>query len=146
MIDNIGGILTASWCIASRAKSVAVTPSGILVNLPALHPWKQFPAVRGNIAIEVTEDIVNGSPIYNVQGTIRCPRKRYATTPEMVALRGQRIIVQYTTANGDTLVVGDADNPLTVTHRILNPSGASGYSGVEFRITGTLTHPELPLL
>jgi hypothetical protein len=109
--------------------------------------WKEFPAKIGNIDINITEDLNIVRDIWNVEGKIRCPRNKYENTREMILFRrNKKIILKYTTTNGDAYVAGDVHFPLVVSPKILDGTQALAYSGVEFTIKGTMLHPQLPLL
>lgn len=146
MSDNIGGIILASYCFIDDVMSSVVTKKSIAIHLRGNKSWTDFPASLGNIDISVTENEINGSSLFNIDGKIRCPRQKYENMPEMIHFRSRRILVKYVTANGDVLVVGDKENSIKATHKILNPKDASGFSGVEYTLTGVMKHPELPLL
>lgn len=147
MSDNIAGIVKAEFCFVADLIYCAAMKHGILLELKQGRLWREFPARIGNIEIDITEltDVVHDT--WTIAGKIRCPRKAYENTLEMVLFRRNRkILVKYTTANGDVLVVGNMQYPIIVTHKILNGATASAYSGVEYQLAGAQFHPQLPLL
>ena len=146
MSDNIGGISLASYCFVDDILSCAVLKNGIAVNFKKNKFWVEFNASLGNIDISVQENEVNGTSLFNVAGKIRCPRQKFEKVTEMNIPSGKRILLKYNTINGDILVAGDRENTIKVTAKILNPKDASGYSGVEYTLVGTMKHAELPLL
>jgi hypothetical protein len=147
MADNMGGIISAEYCLVSELLSFAAIKNGILLALKSGSAWKEFPAKIGNIEIDVSqvENVVHDS--WTISGKIRCPRKAYQNTREMILFRMyNKIIVKYTTANGDVLVIGTKQYPITVTQKILTGVQASEYSGVEYTLSGAQYSPQLPLL
>lgn len=142
MFDNIGGIIKAWYCFVNDISSCAVTKKSITVNFKQNRNWVEFNASLGNIDITVSESETN---LFSIDGKIRCPRQKFENLRDMIVLKNKSIIVKYETVNGDILVVGDASNPIKVKHKILNPSQASGYSGVEYSLSGVMTHEELPI-
>ena len=147
MSDNMGGIISAEFCFISELAFCAALKHGILLELKSGKAWKEFPARIGNIEIDVTEETNVVHDSWTVSGKIRCPRKAYENTREMILFRQNRkILVKYTTTNGDVMVVGDMQYPVIVTHKLLNGAAASAYSGVEYQLTGAQKHPQLPLL
>ena len=147
MSDNMGGIVSAEFCFISELEFCAPLKHGILLELKSGKAWKEFPARMGNIEIDVTEETNVVHDSWAVSGKIRCPRKAYENTREMILFRlNKKIVVKYTTANGDVLVVGDMQYPVTVRQKIVPGTTASAYSGVEYQLAGAQYHPQLPLL
>jgi hypothetical protein len=146
MADNMGGILSAWYCIATDIQSCVVLKNGIIVNLPGNRDWVNFDARIGNIEINVTENSENGLSFFNVEGKIRCPRSIFADVGSFHFNTNLPVLIKYFTTNGDVLVVGDKENPVRVNLKMLNPAQASGFSGAEYTLTGVMKHPELPLL
>lgn len=146
MLDNIGGIKQAWYCFVSDLSSCAVTKKGITVNFKMNRNWVEFNASLGNIDISVSETETSGDSLFSIDGKIRCPRQKFENSREMVIFKKKRILVKYETINGDILVIGDAENPIKATHKILNPTQPSGYSGVEYTLSGVMTHEELTIL
>lgn len=144
-MDNIGGIVSASYAFAENVKTCAIVGDKIIVSLQADKPWNEIPATRGKIEITVTPGDESGLTPYTVNGVIICPRFSLAMYGELRKFNFKRILLKYITGNGDVLVVGDTENPLKVVHENLNPSAANGYSGTKLTISGVMKHPELVL-
>ena len=147
MADNMGGIVSAEYCLVSELQFFAAIKNGILLELKSGCAWKQFPSRIGNIEIDIAEveNVVRDS--WTISGKIRCPRKAYENTREMILFRrNNKIIVKYTTTNGDVLVVGSKEYPITVTQKLLTGVQASEYSGVEYTLKGAQYCPQLPIL
>lgn len=143
----MGGIVSAEYCFISDIQYCSILKHGILLELKSGCQWKKFPAKIGNIEIEVTEQTNVVRDIWEVSAKIRCPRKEYETTNEMMVFRRKRkVLLKYITANGDVNVVGTLQFPLSVTYKILNGILGSGFAGVEFLATGLQYCPQLPLL
>jgi len=145
-MDNIGGIVSASYAIAENVKSCAVLGSKIIVSLPTNKPWNEIPATPGKIEITVTPGDESGLTPYTVAGTIYCSRFNMKSLMKTYSLMFHKILLKYVTGNGDVLVAGDKENPLTVKVENVNPSQANGFSGTKLTISGTMKHPELELL
>jgi len=145
-MDNNGKIVSVDYVFASDVKTAGILSKGIALSIASGQGWKNLPASPGRIEIVVAENNQNGLSSYPVSGTIYCPRFQFDHYTDMVQLKARRILLKYTTANGDVLVVGDKQNPITVTAEQLNPASATGYCGVKFTLSGTMTHSELPLL
>ncbi len=147
MADNMGGIVSAEYCLVSELAFWAAMKHGILLELKSGCAWKQFPARIGNIEIDVTEveNVVHNS--WTIAGKIRCPRKAYENTKEMILFRTfKKILVKYTTANGDVFLIGTQQYPITVTNKLIPGTLASEYSGVEYILKGAQYSPQLPIL
>ena len=147
MSDNIGGIVSAEYCLVREIQYCGVLKHGILLELKSGCVWKQFPAKIGNIDIDITENLNVVRDSWTVEGKIRCPRNKYENTSEMVLFRqNKNIVIKYTTSNGDIYIAGDMHYSLQVSTKILDGTQASAYSGVEFSIKGAMYHPQLPQL
>lgn len=144
-MDNIGKILSAEYVIADNVKTCAVIGSKLKLGLPAGKTWIDFKATPGKIEITVTPGDESGLTPYTVAGTIYCPRFSLSRYGELVSLQFHKILLKYITGNGDVLVAGDKETPLTVKSENVNPSQTNGYSGVKLTISGTMRHPELEL-
>ena len=144
-MDNIGGIIMVEYCLADNVKTCAVVGSKIIVSLPTSKPWVELPATPGKIEITVTPGDESGLTPFTVAGTIYCPRFGLARYNELIKFQFHKTLIKYRTGNGDVLVAGDKENPLTIKHENINPSQANGYSGVKLTISGTMRHPELEL-
>jgi len=145
-MDNIGSFQSAEYAFVDNVKSCAVVSDKIIVILPSDKPWKEIPATPGKIEITVTPTTENDVTIYTVAGIIYCPRHRLSKYNEFSFNKKSKIILKYITGNGDVLVAGDKDTPLTIVSENANPSAANGYSGVKLSISGVMTHPELVLM
>ena len=64
----------------------------------------------------------------------------------MNLLNDARVIIRKTLANGDELVCGDKENPVTISAEKLTPSSPSGFSGVRYMLGGLMTHFPFSLL
>lgn len=146
MSDNIGGIISASYCFRDDVLTCVVTKRNVIINLRPNRNWFDFPASIGNIEIYVVESDANGTSMFSVDGKIRCPRVKSGDVPKIIDFRNKPIIVKYTTGNGDVLVVGDKEDPIKVTRKIINPKDVAGYSGVEYSLSGVMKHSELNIL
>jgi len=146
MSDNLGIITEAAYCFVDDVVSCAVLANGIIIGLKPDAVWTKFKSVKGLIDISVQETSNAGVSTFSVSGTIKSPRHKFATTAEMILFRTRKVLVKVNTPNGDTLLVGDKQNPVKITHKIINPSSASTMAGVEYTLSGVMTHPELPLL
>ena len=146
MADNIGGIIKAEYCITEDLSSCGVTPRGIAITSQKSEIWEPFPAVTGNINLAVTPEQKNGISLYRISGEILCARYQFADETEMNLLNDARVIIRKTMANGDELVCGDKENPVTISAEKLTPSSPSGFTGVRYTLSGLMTHPELPVL
>jgi hypothetical protein len=144
-MDNIGGIVSASYAIAENVKNCAVVGSKIIVSLPTSKSWKEIPATPGKIEITVTPGDESGLTLYTVAGTIYCSRFSLVEYGNLIVMGYHKILLKYVTGNGDVLVAGDKENPLTVKVENVNPAAANGYSGTKLIISGTMKHPELVL-
>lgn len=144
-MDNIGGFQSAEYVFVDNVKSCAVVSDKIIVILPADKPWKEIPATPGKIEILVSPVTENGLTTYQVSGTIYCPRPKLSRYNEFSLFKRNKILLKYTTGNGDILVAGDKETPLTVVAENVNPSAANGYSGTKLIISGIMIHPELVL-
>lgn len=145
-IDNIGGTILAEYCLVENIQSCGVTSQGILLFLKKSDAWKEFPAKIGKISINIVPEVQNSLSLYKVSGDITCPRNKFSRSSDMFYLADKKIIIRRTTANGDITIVGDMENPISVTAELLNPPSAAGFSGVRYLLSGTMKHPELPLL
>ena len=145
-MDNIGGIISAEYCLVDDIKICAVVGSKIIVSLPTDKPWKDFNATPGKIEITVTPGDELGLTPYTVSGTIYCPRFVLSRYNELIKFQFHKTLIKYITGNGDVLVAGDNENPLTVKSENINPSQANGYSGTKLTISGIMKHPELVLM
>ena len=145
-MDNIGGIVSASYAIAENVKSCVVVGSKIMISLPIDKPWKEIPATPGKIEITVVPGDESGLTPYTVAGTIFCPRFSLSHYGELVSFQMRKFLIKYVTGNGDVLVAGDKETPLTVKPENVNPSQANGYSGTKLTISGVMRHPELVLI
>jgi len=145
-MDNIGGIVSAEYCLVENVKSCAVIGSKIIVSLQVDKPWKEIPATPGKIEITVTPGNESVLTPYTVAGIIYCSRFSLVEYGELLVIGYHKILLKYITANGDSLVAGDKENPLTVKIENVNPSKANGYSGTKLTISGIMKHPELELV
>jgi len=145
-MDNIGGIISAEYCFVENVKTCAVVGSKIIVSLPTDKPWNEIPATPGKIEITVTPGDESGLTPYTVAGTIYCPRFSLSSYGELVSFQMRKFLIKYITGNGDVLVAGDKENPLTIKPENVNPSQANGYSGTKLIISGIMKHPELELV
>lgn len=146
MSDNFGIIVSACYCAITDIQACAVINQGIKVTFKPNTDWTDFDTLPGKIDISVEEIKNSGISLFEVSGKIKVSRQKFENTPEMVKFRQSKVLVKFITGNGDVLVVGDRENPVTITHKIINPSGVDTASGVEYNLTGTQKHPELPLL
>lgn len=147
MSDNMGGIISAEYCFVSELAFCAPLKHGILLALKNGETWKEFPSHIGNIEINITEETNIVHDLWVINGKIRCPRKSYETIMEMIMFRyNNKILLKYTTANGDVMVVGDFQYPIKISQKIIQGTTASDYSGVEFLLNGIQFHPQLALL
>lgn len=146
MADNLGLIIKTEYCFVTDVRSCVVMKNGILINLAGGKGWHDFNASPGKMEIMVEESESNSLPIHTASGTIHSPRFQFERYTDMIQLKARKILLRYTTANGDVMVVGDKENPIKVMVDILNPSNASGFSGVKFTLSGVMKHAELPLL
>jgi hypothetical protein len=144
-MDNIGGIISASFVVVENVKNCAVVGIRILVEILSGKSWTDFPHTPGKIDITVVPD-EGVNPLYTVSGTIYCARGNQEKYNDITSKRLKKILLKYTTGNGDVLVAGDKLNPLTVRIENVNPSAANGYSGTKITISGVMTHPELVLI
>lgn len=145
-MDNIGGILSAEYVLADNVKTCAVIGSQIKIGLSAGKTWNDFKATRGKTEITVTPGDESGLTPYTVAGTIYCPRFVFTRYNELMKNKLNQTLIKYTTGNGDVLVVGDKETPITVKVENINPSQANGYSGTKLTISGIMKHPELVLM
>jgi len=145
-MDNIGGIISAQYCFADHVKSCAIVGEQIIVTLPVSKPWVDFKATPGKIEITVTPGDENGLTPYIVAGVIYCPRFSLTRYNEFSSFRIRKFLIKYITGNGDILVAGDKEHPLTIKAENVNPGQANGYSGTKLSISGRMTHPELSLI
>lgn len=143
MADNIGGIVSVEYCLVTSVNTCGVTGRGLHLSYSRSNPWTAFKSGLGHIQLDVVRD---GTGLHKVSGEIRCARHLFANREEMNFPDGKKILVRKTLANGDILVSGDLENPISVTAEILTPSEASGFSGVRYTLSGTMNHPELPVL
>lgn len=146
MSDNFGIIVSAGYCAITDIQACAVINQGIKVTFKANKNWSDFDTLPAKIDISVEEIKNSGVSLFKVSGKIKVSRQKFENTPEMVKFRQSKVLVKFITGNGDVLVVGDRENPVTIVHKIINPSGVDTASGVEYYLTGTQKHPELPLL
>lgn len=145
-MDNIGRIISAEYVFIVDVLSCAVIGSGIKISLSASKTWTDFKATPGKIEMVVTPVDGSGQTPYVVNGTIYCPRFALTHYNELTKFRFRKVLVKYTTGNGDVLVAGDKENPLKVVAENVNPSQANGYSGTKLTISGLMNHPELVLV
>lgn len=146
MADNMGGIVSAEFCDTDSIAYCGVTSRGMLLGFKVSNPWRPFKSGMGKISLQAVPETTSGVTLYRISGEIQCARYLFGSKEEMLLLNQRRGLIRITLANGEILVAGDLDNPLTVIAEILTPSSASGFSGVKYTLTGTLTHPEIPLL
>lgn len=144
-MDNIGGIISAEYCFVDNIKSCAIIGSKIKLAIQNSWEWRHIQNTPGKIEITVTPVDETGSA-YTVAGTIYCARFNQARYGAFTNFPRRKVLIKYTTANGDVLVVGDKQTPLSVKAENLNPSQANGYSGTKLTISGTMKHPELVLM
>lgn len=144
MSDNIGGVSSCAYVLVRDVKYCVVLPDRIHVELNPFREWKSFQETAGKTDIQITP-ADDSSGMYNVAIQLSIPDNRIdeGAVPDW---NTQEILVRYRTGNGKMFVVGDVENFLKITVQRLSPSAASGYSGLQININGTLKHPELPLL
>ena len=144
-MDNIGGFSSVEYVLLDAVKSCAIIADRIIVVLADGKQWEKLPATPGKIEIAVPPTEESGLKLYPVTGTIYCPRYALAKYSDLKFSQQNKILLKYTTRNGDVLVAGDTENPVTLISENVNPSQANGYSGAKLTISGTMTHPELIL-
>lgn len=146
MNDNFGVIISADYCLIDDINTCVIVPDGIIVNLKSNATWKSFNSIIGKIDIAASEAVQFNQGLFSVSGKIKVSRNKFENTTEMIKFRYKKAIVRVITGNGDVYVYGDKENPLTITHSLINPSGVNTASGVEYIITGITKNPELKLL
>jgi hypothetical protein len=143
-MDNIGGINKARYCFSTDVETCVVLTNKICISLIKGKVWKDFQATPGKIEITVTPtDVTNN--LYTVSGTIFIPKLHELTFCEKIQFKSRRILIEYTTNNGDVLIAGDKENSIRALVEDVTPSAASGYSGHKITISGTMKHTSLPL-
>lgn len=139
-MDNIGGIVSAEYCLIGDISYCSVTRAGIALNFSSGNPWKLFPST-GKIVISVKP---TGTGFYEVSGTVRCPDQNFQTEQDKFIHHTTKVIVRITRANGKKEIVGSLENPVRVQTEILTPEKPEDFNGVVYSISGTQTHPQLP--
>jgi len=144
-MDNIGGIVSAAYVMVQNVRTCAVLYQEICIDFVGSKTWMEFPATPKKIQVTVTPTDENGITSYTIGAVILCPTPKVSERDELKRLIRHRILLKFTTANGEVLVVGDKDHPLKLTIEKIIPTEANGYSGSKFTISGINTHPELTL-
>jgi hypothetical protein len=143
--ENMGGILSAEYVIVDYVNRCAIVLNKINLSFTGNKNWVEFPATPNKIQVTVTPKPSNGKTLYDVNAVVFCPTPKLEKFSQLQSLEMRKILLRYTTANGETLVVGDKSNPLKVTIEKITPSQANGYSGTKFNMTCTMTHSELTI-
>jgi len=144
MSDNIGGISACWYILAEDIENCAILPNGIIVEPKVGKEWMKIPSTQNRNDVRITSGN-DRLGTYNVAISVSIPTPKLALT-DTTQINNKNIIFKYRTGNGNIFVAGSAENFLSANVRRLTPSEASGFSGVQINASGTLPHPELPLI
>lgn len=132
-IDNMGGILFASFILTHEIKNFVASQNKCIVNLIEDTQWKLIKAKKNGISITITPSNESGGTLYTIKGTIQC-------RPDAVNLdilkATDTIILRYQTPDGVDKVAGTDQYPLQVTVKPLTPNKANGFAGYEINFSG----------
>jgi len=144
-MDNIGGIVSIEYVLAQHVRTCAVLENEICIDFVGAKSWVELPASPNKIQVTVTPTDENGITSYTIDAVVLCPTPKLTTRDDLKRFNRHKILLKFTTANGEVLVVGDKENPLKLIIEKLTPSEANGYSGSKFTISGINRHPALTL-
>lgn len=141
MADNIGGIVSAEFCLIENVAKCGILQFGIILQFSTPNPWTLFPQNslgKVNVSVKKSEN-----DIYNVSGDIRCPAHLFQSHTQMMFPNNKKVLLRITKANGTIYIVGSKEFPVTIHAEILTPSTASDFNGVVYTLSGAQNHPQL---